>query len=53
MKVLTLNQIRNTEDNAVKNGIYSYRQLMQKAGDAAADEILKRFKITAKKVCVI
>lgn len=53
MKVLTLNQLKTAEENAVKNGIYSYCELMKNAGDAATKEILKRYEITAKKVCVI
>ena len=53
MKVLTVEQIKTAEDNAVKNGIFSYTDLMKKAGDSATDEILKRYKAVGKKVCVI
>ncbi len=53
MKVLLSNQIKIAEDNAVKNGIFSYAQLMKLAGDAATREILDRYNIIGKKVCVI
>lgn len=53
MKVLTANQIKKTEDNAVANGIFSYAGLMKNAGDAAAKEILKRYDIIGKKICVL
>ena len=49
MKVLTVEQIKTAEDNAVKNGIFSYTDLMKKAGDSATDEILKRYKAVGKK----
>lgn len=53
MKVLTSNQIKNAEDNAVSNGIFSYAQLMKMAGDAAAKEITKRYNVIGKKICVL
>ncbi len=53
MKVLTAAQIKKAEDNAVTNGIFSYAQLMKKAGDAATKEILSRYKIIGKRVCVL
>ncbi len=53
MKVLTANQIKVAEDNAVANGIFSYAELMKKAGDAAAKEIIKRYDIKNKRVCIL
>lgn len=53
MKVLTSAQIKTAEDNAVKNGIFSYSALMKKAGDAATREILNRYNVIGKKICVM
>lgn len=53
MKVLTAEQIKTTEDNAVNNGIFSYAELMKKAGDTATKEILNRYLVTGKKICVL
>ncbi|MGN1320374.1 MAG: NAD(P)H-hydrate dehydratase [Acutalibacteraceae bacterium] len=53
MKVLTSTQIKIAEDNAVKSGIFSYAQLMKIAGDTATAEILKRFNVIGKKICVM
>ena len=53
MKVLTATQIKTAEDNAVQCGIFSYAQLMKTAGDTATHEIIKRYNIIGKKVCVI
>lgn len=53
MKVLTAAQIKDAEDNAVKSGIFSYIRLMKLAGDAATGEILKRYSVIGKKICVL
>ena len=53
MKVLLSSQIKSAEDNAVNNGIFSYAQLMKRAGDAACAEITNRYKILNKNVCVV
>lgn len=53
MKVLTASQIKSIEDNAVQNGNFSYAQLMKKAGDSATQEILKRYNVIGKKICVV
>ncbi len=53
MKVLLSSQIKSAEDNAVKNGIFSYAQLMKAAGDSATREILNRYSIIGKKVCIV
>lgn len=47
------NQIKTAEDNAVRNGIFSYARLMKIAGDTASREILNRYTVTGKKVCVM
>ncbi len=53
MKVLTCSQIKTAEDNAVKNGIFSYAQLMKKAGEGAAKIISDRFSVIGKRVCIV
>lgn len=53
MKVLTASQIKTAEDNAVSRGIFSYAQLMKKAGDTATREILNRYNVIGKSVCVM
>lgn len=53
MKVLTANQIKKAEDSAVLRGIFSYAQLMRKAGDAATKEIISRYNVVGKKICVL
>ncbi len=53
MKVLTANQIKIAEDNAVNRGNFSYAELMKNAGDAATREILNRFDVLNKKICVL
>ena len=53
MKVLTANQIKNAEENAVNSGIFSYTQLMKSAGDAATREIISRYNVQNKKICVM
>ena len=53
MKVLTAEQIKRAEDNAVRCGIFSYAHLMKNAGEAATKEILKRYSLTGKNICVL
>ncbi len=53
MKVLLSSQIKSAEDNAVKNGIFSYAQLMKAAGNAATREILNRYSVVGKRICVV
>lgn len=53
MKVLTAYQIKTTEDNAVQGGIFSYAELMKIAGDTATREILNRYSVIGKKICVM
>lgn len=47
------NQIKTAEDNAVRNGIFSYARLMKIAGYTATREILNRHNVIGKKVCVM
>ena len=53
MKVLTAKQIKKAEYNAVNCGIFSYAKLMKNAGEAAAKEILNRYNVIGKRICVI
>ncbi|MBR5922588.1 MAG: NAD(P)H-hydrate dehydratase [Clostridia bacterium] len=53
MKVLTSNQIRFAEKSAVEHGLFSYAELMKKAGGAVFDEILRRYDIVGKKILII
>ncbi len=53
MKVLTAEQIKKAEDNAVNSGIFSYAQLMKNAGDIAAKEIINRYSVIGKKILII
>ncbi len=53
MKILTRLQIKETEENAVKSGIFSYKALMENAGAAAAKIITDRYDISGKKVCIV
>ena len=45
MMVLTKALIRESEENAVKSGAFSFRELMLKAGNSATDIILKKVDI--------
>ena len=53
MKVLTKALIRESEENAVKSGIFSFRELMYRAGAAAAGIIMQRYGCAGKKVTVV
>ena len=53
MKVLTVEQIRAAEENAVKNGIFSYKELMYNAGIAAVKIICDKYKVIGKHIAVI
>ncbi|MBR4073048.1 MAG: NAD(P)H-hydrate epimerase, partial [Clostridia bacterium] len=53
MKVLTVEQIRAAEENAVRNGIFSYSQLMYNAGIAAVKIICNKYRVTGKRVAVV
>jgi len=53
MKVLTVEQIRAAEENAVRNGIFSYKELMYNAGIAAVKIICDKYKVIGKHIAVI
>lgn len=53
MKVLTRTQIRAAEENAVLSGIFSFVDLMYKAGNGAADKICELVDVKDKKVTVV
>ena len=53
MMVLTKALIRESEENAVKSGAFSFRELMLKAGNSATDIILKKVDIKNKKIAVL
>ncbi len=51
MKILTAEQIRKSEEKAVKMGI-PLSELMLRAGSGAADEILKRYDVANRSVLI-
>lgn len=53
MKVLTVPQIRSAEENAVINGVFSYSQMMENAGNTAASVISKKYDIKGKRAAVV
>ena len=53
MKVLDVQQIRYAEKTAVSSGLFSYADLMQKAGQAVFDEIIERYDVAGKKALII
>lgn len=53
MKVLTREQTIIAEKTAVSSGVFSYAQLMENAGRAAADEIIKWCDVSDKNVVII
>lgn len=53
MKVLTKALIKESEAVAVKNGTFSFRELMLIAGNAAASLICEKYQVAHKKIAVI
>lgn len=53
MKVLTRTQIGAAEENAVLSGIFSFVDLMYKAGNGAADKICELIDVEGKKITVV
>ncbi len=53
MKVLTKILIKKAEENAVKNGIFSYIELMKNAGDNAYKIINENYELKNKKIALI
>lgn len=53
MKVLTGSLIKESEENAVKGGAFSFRELMYRAGNAAARIIAGKYGVAGKKITVL
>ena len=53
MSVLTKAQIQKAEENAVKNGTFSFRDLMFTAGSLVAKKISDNFEIKTKNIAVL
>lgn len=53
MKVLTGSLIKESEENAVKGGAFSFRELMYRAGSLAADIIAEKYSVSGKKIAVL
>ena len=53
MKVLTGSLIKESEENAVKGGAFSFRELMYRAGNAAARIIAEKYGAAGKKITVL
>lgn len=53
MKVLTKALITKSEKNAVQSGVFSFRELMENAGTAAAKIIMQKFGCENKKIALL
>ena len=53
MKILTTDLIRRSEESAVKSGAFSLRDLMVRAGKAAAEIIMQKYDCRNKKITVV
>lgn len=53
MNILNSELIRKSEESAIKNGAFSFRQLMHTAGTRAAEIISEGFNCLGKKVAVL
>lgn len=53
MKVLSVALIRESEENAVKSGAFSLRELMFRAGSAAAEIIMRKYGCAGKRIAVV
>lgn len=53
MSVLTVDLIRRSEENAVKSGAFSFRELMYTAGTNAAEIIRENYDCGNKKIAVV
>ena len=53
MKILTTALIRESEESAVASGAFSLRDLMFRAGSAAAEIIMKKYDCRGKKITVV
>ena len=53
MNILTKELIRESEESAVSNGAFTFRQLMYKAGVTAGEIIVKKTDCKSKKIAVL
>ena len=53
MKILTTDLIRESEESAVKSGAFSFRELMYRAGKAAAEIIMQKYDCRGKNITVV
>lgn len=53
MKILTTDLIRRSEESAVASGVFSLRELMFRAGSAAAEIIMQKYDCRNKKITVV
>lgn len=53
MKILTTDLIRKSEESAVASGAFSLRELMYRAGSAAAEIIMQKYDCRNKKITVV
>ncbi len=53
MKILTRNQIKTAENDAVSNGVFSYKDLMANAGQALYCRIKEKFNLENKDICIV
>ena len=53
MKILTVEQLRAAEEDAVKSGVLSFEQLMENAAAGAADYLIKNEIGDNKDICVV
>lgn len=53
MKIMTYSQIKSAENYAVHSCGETFATLMEKAGNSAADEIIKRYNVNGKTVNIV
>ena len=53
MKILTTDLIRRSEESAVESGAFSLRELMFRAGSAAAEIIMQKYDCRNKRITVV
>lgn len=53
MKVLTCTQVKNAEKSAVSGGLFSYCELIGKAGRAVFDAIVSKYDIVGKSFLIV
>ena len=53
MKILDKALIQTSEENAVQNGFFSFRELMFRAGNAAAELLMQKIDVRGKAITVV